>query len=402
MRIEKALLAAAAALMVNAMPAMAAGVAIPGTDAPLINLQLGVRYDSNVAASNAAFASSRGLSRSDEIFSPAVAVNYSTQMGGLDFFVQGLGGYDFYAKNSILNRERIGVQGGVSAQMSGCQLTPRASYMRRQSDLQDLNFSTTKNTEEDVTVGLDVVCNGFGRLIPSASVQQTWANNTSRTRLSSDYQSFSAHAGLGYQAGSFGTISLVGQYADTQFQNRFIPILATFGRDGYKVYSGGLHYEKQLGATLELGASVYQTSLSYDGQGLNFSGITYDSSVTYRPDSRFDIAAHFARQTSPSNYLNAAYSVDQILAADAHYRLTSRLNAGLGVSNTRQNFVGANLNFATDLRKQSVTSFYGSVGFNVTNRMKLAFIARQTQRHADLAVYSYADTQLGLTLSQAF
>jgi hypothetical protein len=402
MRIEKALLLAAAALIVNAMPALAAGVAIPGTDAPLVNLQLGVRYDSNVAASNGTFATARGLTRSDEIFSPAIAVNYSKQMGFLGFFVQGTGGYDFYASNTILNRERIGVLGGVQAQMSGCQLTPRVSYMRRQSDLEDLNVQITQNTQEDISVGLDVSCNGFGRLVPSASVQQTWADNSSNVLGSSDYQSFSANAGLGYQAGSFGTISLVGQYADTQYGNRFIPLLATSQRDGYKVYSAGLHYEKPIGATIEIGASIYQTNLSYDGLGLNFSGVTYDGTVTYRPDSRFDVTAHFGRQTSPTNFLNAAYSIDQILQADAHYRLTSRLTAGLGAYNKQQNFAGSNLNIATDLTKQTVTAFYGSLGFNVTSRMNLAFIARNTQRHADLAAYSYADNQIGLTLSQAF
>ncbi len=403
MRIEKALLVAAAALMVNAiLPALAAGVAIPAADAPPINAQFGIRYDSNVAASSQALATSRGLTRSDEIFSPALAVNYTKQMGALGLFVQGVGGYDFYANNSILNRERIGVLGGVSAQLSGCQFTPRASYMRRQSDLQDLNVGITKNTEEDVTVGLDAVCNGFGRLVPSASVQQTWANNSAIGRNSSDYKSFSANAGLGYQAGSFGTISLVGQYADTQYQNRFIPLFASFQEDGYKVYSGGVHYEKDLDAAIKIGASLYQTSLSYGGGNQNFSGLTYDATVTYQPDLRFDVTAHFARQTSPSNRLDAAYSIDQILSADAGYRLTSRMRAGLGISNRRQNFEGANLIFATDLTKQTVTSFYGSLGFNVTSRMNLAFIARHDQRHADLAAYSYADTQIGLTLSQAF
>ena len=88
--------------------------------------------------------------------------------------------------------------------------------------------------------------------------------------------------------------------------------------------------------------------------------------------------------------------------ADASYRLTARLRAGLGVSNKRQNFAGADLNFATDLTKQSVTSFYGSLGFNITSRMNLDFVARHDQRHADLAGYSYAATQVGLTLSQAF
>jgi hypothetical protein len=399
MRSEKTLLATAAmAMMVTAMPALAAGVTIPGADAP----QIGVQYNSNVAASSGAIAAARGLTRADEIFSPALAVNYSKQLGIFSFGLQGTGGYDFYASNTILNRERIGVQGGATTQLSGCQLTARSSYMRRQSDLADLNVITTKNTEEDVVAGLDAVCNGFGRLVPSVSVQESWSNNSAPVRIASDYQSLSAQGSLLYGAGSLGDISLTGQYVDTQFQNRLIPLFAGSQEDGYKVYSGGVHYEKDLDAAFRVALSLSETSLSYNGLNLNFSGLTYDATLSYHPDSRFQVQALFARRTSPSNYLNAAYSVDQVLQADATYRLTARLRAGLGASNKRQNFAGADLNFATDLTKQSVTSFYGSLGFNITSRMNLDFVARHDQRHADLLGYSYAATQVGLTLSQAF
>lgn len=388
--------------MVTAMPAFAAGVAIPAPDAPPINARFGILYNSNVAASSAAVAGARGLTRSDEIFSPALDVNYSKQLGIMSFFVQGTGGYDFYASNSILNRERIGVLGGVGTQIDGCQLTTRGSYMRRQSDLQDLNVITTKNTEEDIIVGADAVCSGFGRLVPSLSVQQLWSNNSAPVRFTTDHQSFSAQGSLMYQAGTFGNISLIGQYVDTQYQNRVIPLFTGFRQDGYKVYSGGVHYEKTLASVFDVAVSLSETSLSYNGAAQNFSGLTYDATLTYRPDSRIQAKAYFARQTNASNRLDAAYSIDQILQGDLTYRLTSRMNAGLGVSNKKQNFAGSSLIFATDITKQTITSFYGSLGFNVTNRMNLAFIARHDQRHADLAGYSYASTLFGLTLSQAF
>jgi len=316
--------------------------------------------------------------------------------------VQGTGGYDFYANNTILNRERIGVQGGASTQLDACQFTARGSFMRRQSDLQDLNIGPVNNTEEDVTAGLDVTCAGFGRLIPSASVQQTWATNTAPFRASSDYQTLSASGSLMYQAGNWGDISLIGQYSDTQFQNRFIPLFSTFREDGYTVYSGGVHYEKDLDAVFKIAVSLSETSLNYNGAAQNFSGLTYDARLTYHPGSRIEATAYFGRLTNASNRLDAAYSVDQILQGDLSYRLTARLKAGLGVLNKKQNFGGANLIFATDLTKQSVTSFYGSLGFNVTSRMNLAFIARHDQKHGDLAGYNYASTLLGLTLSQSF
>ncbi|HEY4276534.1 MAG TPA: hypothetical protein VGM68_13685 [Rhizomicrobium sp.] len=402
MRLNKILFVAAAAAMLAGGPVLAAPVSIPAPDAPFINLSAGVMYHSNVAGTSAAFTSARGLTRSDEIFSPAAAINYSKQLGLITLFTQGTVGYDFYANNTILNRERIGVLGGASVQMDGCQLTGRGTYMRRQSDLEDLNFGIIDNTEEDIIAGADVTCTGFGRLVPSVSVDQTWANNSNNTRLSSDYETFAVSGSLMYQAGSFGDISLIGQYLDADFQNRLIPVSGAFQNDGYHLYSGGLRYHRELGAFFDMAVSLSQTSLDYGGVGQNFSGLTYDASLSYHPDSRLQLTAYFARQTNASNRLGAAYSIDQILQGDASYRLSSRLKAGLGISNKHQNFRGEDLIFATDISKQSVTSFYGSLGFNITSRMNLAFVARNVQRHADLAAYSYADNQLGLTLSQAF
>ena len=250
--------------------------------------------------SSGAIAAARGLTRADEIFSPALAVNYGKQLGIFSFGLQGTGGYDFYASNTILNRERIGVQGGATTQLSGCQLTARSSYMRRQSDLADLNVITTKNTEEDVVAGLG---RGLQRLRTSGSLGFRPGNLVQQQRTPSVLppitKAFRHRAVLLYGAGSLGDISLTGQYVDTQFQNRLIPLFAGSQEDGYKVYSGGVHYEKDLDAAFRVALSLSETSLSYDGLSLNFSGLTYDATLIYHPDSRFQVQAHFRPPDKP-------------------------------------------------------------------------------------------------------
>src|SRR6185437_7378614 len=95
--------------------------------------------------------------------------------------------------------------------------------------------------------------------------------------------------------------------------------------DGYDLYSGGVRVERAIGSTIQLGVSVSETSLSTDGGfGQDFSGITYDATVGYNPTPRLSFNLEASRQTLPSSYLNAAYSINQKYSGNVSYRVTSR------------------------------------------------------------------------------
>ena len=113
---------------------------------------------------------------------------------------------------------------------------------------------------------------GSGVWFPLYPCRRPGPTTPRRVRKPLIFKAFPQNGSLGYQAGNLGTFSLIGQYTDTQFQNRFIPLFASFQKDGYTAYTGGVHYEKQLDAAFTIAASLSETSLSYAGNNQNFSG----------------------------------------------------------------------------------------------------------------------------------
>jgi len=375
---------------------------IPNPEAPPITALFSGTYFSNIAASSAAVAAARGLKRADVLYAPALNVNLLEPMGGLSLFLLGQAGYDFHQRNSILDGERLSLQAGANARMEGCTATPSGSYSRSQSNLADLSIVATKNTAELVSGELDVTCNQSGRLVPSASFTQTWSNNTALPYKPSDYRSTAGSGNLQYNAGSIGNFSLIGQYVQTIYPHREIAGTGGLQSDGYDYYSVGLHYERPIGGSLEFAASLSQGWTSYRGIGNDFSGIAYDVSLTYHAGPRLNFNVLASRQTMPTNYLNAAYSVAESYSAGADYRISTRLSARIGAMHTHSNYSGAALVNGVDLTAQTYNTFYGSLAYTISPTFTVSLSAGQDQRHADVVGYSYTGTHVGLSLSKSF
>jgi len=398
---RKMVLSCCAALAAPLTPAWAKP-AVPDPETPPATAQFSATYYSNIASSSALLAAARGLKRADTLYAPALNVSLLESMGGLSFFLTGQGGYDFHQRNSILDRERLSAQAGADAQIEGCTATPSGSYARFQSDLIDLSVVTTQNTQEIITGEFDVTCNQSGRLVPSASFTQTWSDNTATPYKPSDFRSTAGNGSLAYKAGSIGDFSLTGQYTQTSYPHRAIVGTTGVQSDGYDNYAVGLHYQRPIGGSLEFSAGLSQTWLSYKGMGNDFSGVTYDVSLTYHASPRLNFSVLANRQTLPSNYLNAAYSVAEAYSANADYRLSTRLSAKLGATLTHSNFNGAALVNGVDLSAQTYRSFYGSLAYTLSPTFLVSLSAGDEQRHADVVGYSYQGAHVGLSLSKSF
>jgi hypothetical protein len=372
-------------------------------EAPPVQLQFDATYNSNVTASSAALAKLRGLVQADEIYSPALNLNYTHQLGQISYFLTGQAGYDFHQNDSILDRERIGAQAGVSADLGICQATLKGGYGRSQSDLQDLIVGITKNTLETVTPDLNGTCNVTGRLVPSIDIQNTWSTNSAALLNTSDFRSFAPSGSLLYHAGSIGDISLIGQYTSTEFPHRNLVVGLAQIADGYSLYAGGFRFARQFGSTFNFSVSVTDTSLTPNGGvGTKFSGLTYAANAGYEITPRLSLQLNLSKQTLPSNRLGINYSVDQLYSGELDYRLSGRLLAKLGAADIHRTFDGAALDPTIQLTRESDLDIYGSLGYDITPRLSLSLTATQQERHADLADYSYSATIIGLLVTKSF
>lgn len=375
----------------------------PDPETPPVTASVSATYYSNVANSSAALAALRGLKQADEIYAPSINLNLAEPIGGITLFAAGQAGYDFHQENSILNRERIDLQAGADARVDVCQATLVGEWARRQSDLIDLNVNTTKNTQQLLSAEADATCNPSGQIVPSVSVAQSWSTNSAPEYVGQDYHSLAVNGSAAYKYDSLTTISLIGGYTQTNYPHRIFIVGAAPESDGYNLYSGGVHIDRTIGSTIQLGVSVSETSLSPDGGvGQGFDGITYDAAVGYSPTRRLGFKLEASRQTLPSSYLNAAYSVNESYSGSVSYRVTSRLMAALGAVQTHSNLAGAALILGTDISVQTYRSFYGSLAYSISPTFSVSLNAGQDQRSANVVGYSYTGGHVGLAVTKAF
>jgi hypothetical protein len=381
-----------------------AAPAVPDAETPPVTVSASAFYYTNIAGSSAAVAAARGLKRADEVYSPAVDLNLVEPVdGGLSLFVAGQAGYDFHQRNTILDRERINLQGGARAKLSSCDATLVGSYGRYQSDLADLSVVTVKNTQEVLSEELDASCDLSSRITPSMSISHTDSDNSAILYKSSDFNSNAASAALGYNGESLGTLSIFGQYTETNYPNRIF-LLGTGPRsDGYDLYAGGIRYNRKIGSKFELGLSVSETSLSTKNRiGADFSGVTYSATLAYHPTARLEFNFDASRRTVPATYLNAAYSINESYSGNAAYRISSRLTAKIGATESDSDYRGAALVPGTDLTSQTFRSVNGTLAYSVSPTLSVSLTGEEDQRHANVLGYSYSGARVGLSVSKAF
>jgi hypothetical protein len=380
-----------------------AAAGVPSLDTPPISVQFSATYYTNVAGSSDTIAALRGLNTEDVVYAPSLNLNLVEPLGGATVFLNGYIGYDIHQRNAILDRERISVTGGANTRLAICDTTLSGVYARSQSDLTDLVVVATNNTQETFTAALDATCNTGGRLIPSFGVAHTWSTNSAIAYLTQEYESTNANAALAYNAGSLGTISLIGSYGRTDYPNRFFVLPTGLQSDGYNMYSGGVRYENDIMPDLNLTASVSGTSLETDNNvGASFDGITYDATLTLRATSRMNFHVGLSRQTKPSMYLNSSYSVAESYFAGVDYRVSARITAAINASHTHSDYSGGALLPGLNITDQTIKSVSGSLSYTISPTFSATLNAGYTQRDANVLGYSYSGAQVGLALSKAF
>ena len=142
---------------------------------------LDAHYDSNVARASDEVTERRNLRRSDFVLSPSINADIVAPTAAATFTLAGYVGYDFYLRNSRLNRERIDLNASASRRLSICDVSLNAGISRRQTDLGDLQIVTGQidesivNTESQWRVGGNVGCGatiGFQPMVYGSYRQQ--------------------------------------------------------------------------------------------------------------------------------------------------------------------------------------------------------------------------------------
>jgi hypothetical protein len=359
-------------------------------------------YDSNVARGSQSIVAERGLqSADDEIISPDVNLDLNQPFGRGAAFLAGTVGYNFYLRDTVLNREFVDLRGGYSAQLGGCHGTASVGYDRSQNQLTDVLRGSVKDTYSLETVGGSVGCGGDIGFAPVASVSESWSQNNGGALTTSDLRIFSGSAGLAYQTPTNGALSLFGQYQTTDFPNRTIITGGETTHDGYQLYGVGIKYSRTLGARIQGTVSGNYTIVDTEGSSNGFKGFTYSASLNFRASSRLSFLGDFNRQVTPSNVLDASYQVSNQELIEANYTHGARWSFSIGASEQVANQSGVGLISVLDLTHYTTNSIFSRATYSL-RRINFSVSLRNDRRATNQPLLNYSDTRASVTAATSF
>ncbi len=362
-------------------------------------------YDSNIARIGEGALNQRGLTKSDWTVTPSVSARLVQPIGQQYLFVDGSAGYDFHRRNTGLDRERFQGTAGGGAVVGPCRPVVFVNYAASQSDLADLDLTSSSNRLRSVGTAVGLQC---GRAVGPglmAMAQRTDSKNSANTLTIQDRTQEVLTASLLYSAPNLADVSLIWTYANTEFPNRINP-----GRpvgDGFWTQSMGARVQRDFGSRLTVGVSgsrvVVKREFSPVGDPLKFYTTTWQGDVAYRFGRRILLELDVLREVRPSGRPGKLLDIVEGLEGRIRYRLNPRISVNVGHAYQQVRSNGDTVDFARDVVTNAYTNgTFGAVEFRTPGGMGVTLDVRHEDRNTNLPIFNYISTRVGLTTSVSF
>ncbi|MCJ2180048.1 hypothetical protein [Novosphingobium album (ex Hu et al. 2023)] len=361
-------------------------------------------YDGNVIRGSAALADQRGLEKDDFRLTPSIDADIYKVLGTGYLSLNGSVGYDFYARNTRLNRERIATDLGAGAMLGPCGVDTTAGFSRSQSELADLNtapdeYGSTKNTETRFNVGGMVACGSSVGFKPFAVLQASTARNSSTQRKGSDFDSITYGGGVMYAQPSIGEIRVFATGREVDFDKR--DQVVYFGAPKLRVRTAGGQFSRDIGARLSAFVLLAYTEVNQKGivtGKTDFNGLTWQGKLTLKASERMTFQATVSQDTIPSLGFNVDYMKRTDYAAQADFVMNSRMTLRLSGSHGIRNFYYSALSASENLTHDRVNTFGASFRITPVGPFTVSLDAIYDDRKANLDIYSYNAVRAGISL----
>lgn len=387
-------------------------------------------YDSNIRRLGDGIPLRAGFDKADFRISPSVVVSNVLAVGRQQLYIEGEYGRDFYIRNTEMNRDRYGVNGGLNARIGNfCTGAINASYRSRQSLLSEASIQQ-ENVVETKSVGASASCRrpvglGFG-----VNVSHDERDNKSVFREAFDSRTTSFGGNVSYTLPVLGTLSVGGSYADIEYPSRTTLIAGTtmggvgpvVAGDGVGIYSGNVSYRRAVGPrlTVNVGGSYYlakpkpadvvilvATPTGFDfipQRRADFSGAGYTVGVAYRPSARLTADFRAARDISQSSSVGALYVVRDSFGVDLGYNLGPSINTGVGATYDIRRYRNAFVSIEEPLARarDNIRRVYARIGYAPRRLFDLDFEVAHQRRASNPSIYNFSSTTAALTLRVKF
>lgn len=322
--------------------------------------------------------------------SPRVVVDYARRFGRQSVSLNGTAGYNFNSRFRALNREDVTFTGGSNLRFGPrCQVNPSASVFRAQSDLEDLG-GVVANTVTIQDYSVQASCPRPAGFFPVVSAGLLRVDN-SEIRRERNQSVFDGRAGVVYRRPSLGEAELFAQRIAISRARR-IPTATGDVEDDSDVSTIGLRLGRGVGTRVSASVSAAYTKVDPKAPGVpDFSGVTYQGSVTYEPQPRLAFTASFGRSVSARGNVGTSYYLNTTAGLSADARLTARTTVGASVQIARRGFRGEDRSFQFGPRgtdRQVTTS--ANIGYAIARPIALTLSARYRNRNATNDFYDFS------------
>ncbi len=393
-------------MLICALPGAAA--AAEATNAPKdeITLELDVKSESNVARGSADRAAQRGLQRADQRATPSLSLTASRPIGPHRFSIDASLGYDFYRRNTRLNRERIEIEGVADLALSLCEVTLTPKISRKQSDLADITplsgtgSETVRNVETIQDYSGRIACGRRIGLRPYADVDRSIGNNSQIRRSLSDYRTSRYGGGLLYTSPAAGTVTLGYSHAANYYPNRILP---TGGNDGYQIDSVDAKLERSIGSRLTGTIGASYVSLKPRRAGVaSFNSVTWDIGLTANVGADLQVHGAFSRKVQPSLVTDSLYHVDKLYSLDATYAMNTRTSFKVGFTSAPRKYFGAGPAFGPVLTDDKRNEVFATLSYAQSQRLRFFIDGGYQTRRANDPLFNYDNAYVGLRTQLRF
>lgn len=376
----------------SAAPTSASGVAgVPAQQSAVFSVT--ARYDSNVPRLNALQPNPRQLERSDVRIGPSLQVAYARNFGRHLVGLNADLGYDFYLRNTELNRERISVAPFVNLDLPVCDLALLGGVSRRQSELGELTFVAidpqigTDNAETRRRANARLICGEQYGLRPTFEIDYNRGDNSNPLRRLANFRSTRLQSGLSYSSPGLGDISLFATRTETDLPNQ---LTSTGGPAGFVSRGGGVQYRRAVGTRLVLDGTVSYIDLEpKSGTLKGASGLNASIGFRLTATPRLQLSGTVARAFTSSLTSNSTYEIANTYALNATYAANDRLRLRAGASVVPRTFFYDVVPVGPFIASQRQTDIFAGVTYSLNNRIRLTLDGGYQSRSADLPFFDY-------------
>ncbi|NJS13570.1 MAG: outer membrane beta-barrel protein [Sphingopyxis sp.] len=368
-----------------------------------LRFDLGATAESNIARSSALLAQQRGLERDDFVVTPTVNLNLARQLGRAEVMVNGQLGYSFHAKNTELNRERIGVNVSAELPLSICRISPTFGIQRRQSDLRDVVFvpnvgvENAKNAETTQRYGITVGCGRSPGLQPFVGVDYERADNSNPLRERAEYDATTLRGGLRYASPALGEVSIYGSQRSVDLS----PVGAPVGTDNsYRFEQISADFRRDIGTRITTKASLGYGKISSNNALVSgFSGVVWNVDVSALIGASMRLAVGTGREVGNSQSSDASFVVTKPHRVRLEYAFSDRAHFDGGLLYTQKRFGYRGAQPVLAITNEERQLYDAGLALDVGRNLTVRVYGGHERRNANGTFFDYRASFAGASLS---